>query len=66
MHHISISVKNPRPLPAAGLRKDCLVMTLTSVKELFKQTAQYADKTVRVGGWVRSNRASKNLSLIHI
>ena len=39
-------------------------MTLTSVKELFKQTAQYADKTVRVGGWVRSNRASKNFGFL--
>ena len=29
-------------------------MTLTSVKDLFRQTASFADQTVRVGGWVRS------------
>ncbi len=34
-------------------------MDLISVKELFKNTAAYADKEITVGGWVRNNRASK-------
>ena len=39
-------------------------MTLTSVKDLFHQTAKYADQKVRVGGWVRSNRASKSFGFL--
>ena len=39
-------------------------MTLTSVKELFQQTSRYADQTVRLGGWVRSNRASKSFGFL--
>ena len=34
-------------------------MDLINVKELFKNTAAYAGKEVRVGAWVRNNRASK-------
>ncbi len=34
-------------------------MELISVKELFKNTAAYADKEVTIGGWVKNNRASK-------
>ena len=41
-------------------------MQLTTVKEIYKDTAQYLDKEITVGGWVRSVRDSKTLSLIHI
>ncbi|HIT33364.1 MAG TPA: asparagine--tRNA ligase [Candidatus Faecousia intestinigallinarum] len=39
-------------------------MELISVRELFKNTAAYAGKTVQVGGWVRSIRASKQFGFI--
>ncbi len=39
-------------------------MELVSVRELFKNTAAYAGKTVSVGGWVRSIRASKQFGFI--
>ena len=39
-------------------------MELISVRELFKNTAEYAGKTVSVGGWVRSIRASKQFGFI--
>ncbi len=34
-------------------------MKLTTVKELYQKSGDYQDKTVEVGGWVRSNRGSK-------
>ena len=37
---------------------------LVSVRELFKNTAAYAGKTISVGGWVRSVRASKAFGFI--
>ncbi len=39
-------------------------MELVSVRELFKNTEAYAGKTVSVGGWVRSIRASKQFGFI--
>ena len=39
-------------------------MELVSVRELFKNTDSYAGKTVTVGGWVRSIRASKQFGFI--
>ena len=39
-------------------------MELVSVRELFKNTDAYAGKTVSVGGWVRSIRASKQFGFI--
>ena len=39
-------------------------MELISVRELFQKTADYAGKTVQVGGWVRSIRASKQFGFI--
>ena len=32
---------------------------LITVRELFKETDRFIDKTVQVGGWVRNNRGSK-------
>ena len=39
-------------------------MELISVRELFKNTAAYAGKTVEVGGWVRNRRPSKQFGFI--
>ena len=41
-------------------------MDLITVKELFKQREDYYGKTVSVGGWVRSNRDSKNFGFLVI
>lgn len=37
---------------------------IVSIRELFRNTALYAGKTVSVGGWVRSVRASKAFGFI--
>ena len=37
---------------------------LTDVKELFKNTDKYIGTTVKVAGWVRSNRNSKNVGFL--
>ena len=39
-------------------------MELITVRELFKNTKAYAGKTIEVGGWVRSVRASKAFGFI--
>ncbi len=39
-------------------------MDLVSVRELYRDAPSYAGKTVRVGGWVRSVRASKQFGFI--
>ena len=39
-------------------------MELISVRELFKNTAAYADQTITVGGWVRNRRPSKQFGFI--
>ena len=41
-------------------------MDLITVKELFRQREDYFGKTVSVGGWVRSNRDSKNFGFLVI
>ena len=41
-------------------------MELTNIREIFRDKEQYADKTVTIGGWVRSNRNSKNFGFIVI
>ena len=35
-------------------------MQLTEIKELYRRKEEYIGKEVTVGGWVRSNRDSKN------
>ena len=37
---------------------------LISVRSLFKDTDAYAGKEIKVGGWVRNLRASKNFGFI--
>ena len=39
-------------------------MELISVRELFKNTAKYADQEIQVGGWVRNRRPSKQFGFI--
>ena len=39
---------------------------LVSVRSLFKETDQYAGKQIKVGGWVRNLRASKNFGFINL
>ena len=39
-------------------------MNLTTVRSIFKETEKYIDKPISIGGWVRSNRASKNFGFL--
>ncbi|MBQ7936827.1 MAG: asparagine--tRNA ligase, partial [Clostridia bacterium] len=39
-------------------------MELTEIKSLFRNREDYIGKNVTVGGWVRSNRASKNFGFL--
>ncbi|MBQ6678446.1 MAG: asparagine--tRNA ligase [Lachnospiraceae bacterium] len=39
-------------------------MSCTPIRDLFRNTEQYAGKKVTVGGWVRTNRDSKNFGFI--
>ena len=41
-------------------------MELIEIKKLFRKTKDYVEKTITVGGWVRSNRASKNFGFLVI
>lgn len=41
-------------------------MKLTTVKELYKEKEKFEGKEITVGGWVRSNRDSKNFGFIVI
>ena len=39
-------------------------MALTNIREIFRNKNKFADKEVTIGGWVRSNRNSKNFGFI--
>lgn len=39
-------------------------MELTNIREIFRNKDKFADKEVAIGGWVRSNRNSKNFGFI--
>ena len=41
-------------------------MNLTDIRDLYRNKEQYLDKEVTVGGWVRSNRDSKNFGFLVI
>lgn len=41
-------------------------MDLISVREIYKNREQYFDTTITLGGWVRSNRNSKNFGFVVI
>ncbi len=39
-------------------------MDLINIRDLFKNEAEYDNKTVTIGGWVRNNRGSKNFGFL--
>ena len=39
-------------------------MNLTDIRDIFRSKEKYLNQTVEVGGWVRSNRASKNFGFL--
>ena len=39
-------------------------MELVNIRDIFRNTQEYANKEVTIGGWVRSNRNSKNFGFI--
>lgn len=39
-------------------------MELVNIRELYRNQEEYLDKTVTIGGWVRSTRSSKNFGFI--
>ena len=41
-------------------------MELITVRQLFKNTQEYADKTIEIGGWVKNKRPSKQFGFIVI
>ena len=41
-------------------------MELTQIRQLFREKERYAGQTVTIGGWVRSNRDSKNFGFLVI
>ena len=41
-------------------------MKILEIKKLHKETTKYAGKTVKIGGWVRSVRDSKNFGFIDL
>jgi len=45
-------------------RKEESSMDLITVRELFKNTSAYAGKEIKVGGWVRNRRGSKQFGFI--
>lgn len=41
-------------------------MNLTKVKEVFRNTDEYAGKTIEIGGWIRTLRSSKAFGFIEL
>ena len=41
-------------------------MDLTTVKSIYRNTAEYANKEVTMGGWIRTMRVSKNFGFIEL
>ena len=39
-------------------------MELTNIKDLFREKEKYQGRKVTIGGWVRSNRDSKNFGFL--
>ena len=39
-------------------------MELITMRELYKNTAKYADQEIEIGGWVRNRRGSKQFGFI--
>ena len=41
-------------------------MKLITIRDIYKNTEEYAGKTIKVGGWIRTSRASKSLGFIEL
>lgn len=41
-------------------------MDLTTIKSIYRNTAEYANKEVTLGGWIRTMRVSKNFGFIEL
>ena len=41
-------------------------MKLTRIKDIYKNTGDFADKTVKIGGWIRTLRSSKAFGFIEL
>ena len=41
-------------------------MQLTDIRDLYRERESFIGKTITVGGWVRSNRDSKNFGFLVI
>ena len=41
-------------------------MDLTTLKSIYRETAEYANKEVTLGGWIRTMRVSKNFGFIEL
>lgn len=41
-------------------------MEVTKIKSLYRETEKYSDKQVKISGWIRTVRASKNFGFIEI
>ena len=41
-------------------------MDLNTVKSIYRSTADYANKEVTLGGWIRTMRVSKNFGFIEL
>ena len=39
-------------------------MDLTMIKSLYRQTADFVDREITLGGWIRTMRVSKNFGFI--
>ena len=39
-------------------------MDLVNIRDIFRNQAQYENQVITIGGWVRSNRNSKNFGFI--
>ncbi|MBB6215895.1 asparaginyl-tRNA synthetase [Anaerosolibacter carboniphilus] len=42
------------------------MIKLLEVKKIFKETDQYLDQTVKIGGWIRTSRTSKTFGFIEL
>lgn len=49
-----------------AIRQKKANMKILEIKKLHKETTKYAGKTVKIGGWVRSVRDSKNFGFIDL
>ena len=61
--HRHISKSSAQARGRAGNEEN---MELTDIKDLYRRREEYIGKEVTIGGWVRSNRDSKNFGFLII